>query len=139
MSSEPSGLVITMTDIIKAGYCGQGARRWFHAKELDFRGFLKNGIPAEDLIATGDAMAFATVEKRIERDWLAGGAAELIVTSKDLKDSRMCAAGARGFAAKNKLDYQSFVDRGISAKALIETGDRNALRLIREKLERERG
>lgn len=49
-------------DVRRAGYCMSGARRWFRSHGLDFRTFLKNGIPAADLLATGDAQAIRTVE-----------------------------------------------------------------------------
>lgn len=60
-------LIIRATDIAAAGYCASGARRWFEAHGLDFRAFVKEGIPAEDLLATGDAMAERVVEVAREK------------------------------------------------------------------------
>jgi hypothetical protein len=61
-------LRIFVTDITRAGYCiGRGAKPWFAANGLDFRDFMKNGIPAADLLATGDAMAIRVVEQAEER------------------------------------------------------------------------
>lgn len=141
MSSDVdgSGLIVTMTDIALAGYCPSGARSWFGRKELDFRGFLKNGIAAEDLLATGDAMAINTVERKIEREWLDGDPSDLVLTIDDVRESRKCAAGVRGWALRNGLDYNRFLERGISARELLATHDRHALRMIRDKLERSRG
>jgi hypothetical protein len=59
--------IITITDIIKAGICASGARRWFDEHGLDFRAFLKDGISAETLLATGDGMARLVVERRRAR------------------------------------------------------------------------
>lgn len=53
---------IYCTDIIRAGYCGTGMRRWFERYGLDFRTFLKDGIDEEVLAATGDAMALRVIE-----------------------------------------------------------------------------
>lgn len=54
--------IVRITDIVRAGYCPSGARRWFTANGLDFRDFMKNGIPASVLTATGCAMADRVVE-----------------------------------------------------------------------------
>ena len=60
--------IITFNDLAKAGYCASGARRWFEANNLDFRAFIANGIPAADLLATGDAMAERVVALKLQRD-----------------------------------------------------------------------
>jgi DNA-binding LacI/PurR family transcriptional regulator len=60
-------LTVTITDLARAGYCARGARRWFEGNGLDFRAFLKDGIPASALLATGDAMAERAVAKARER------------------------------------------------------------------------
>lgn len=54
---------VTITDIRAAGFCVDGARRWFAAHGLDFRHFLKNGIAVEDFLATGDSRAAVVVER----------------------------------------------------------------------------
>ncbi len=46
----------------KVGYCALGTRRFFRRHGLDFSRFLKEGIPEEQLLATGDAMAKRVVE-----------------------------------------------------------------------------
>jgi hypothetical protein len=63
----PADLRITITDVRRAGYCASGARRWFEANGFDFRAFLKDGIPAPDLLATGDALAQRAVAAGLER------------------------------------------------------------------------
>lgn len=55
-------LIITMRDIRAAKMCSRGARTFFKRHGLDWTDFLKNGIPAWKLAATGDAMALQVVE-----------------------------------------------------------------------------
>jgi hypothetical protein len=57
----PPDLIITMSDI-RRFHCVRGIRRWFGEQGLDFRAFLRNGIPATELAATGDAFALRVVE-----------------------------------------------------------------------------
>lgn len=61
----PADLIITMSDITRAGHCARGSRRWFDDHGLDFRAFLKNGIPAAELAATGDGIALQVVSRTI--------------------------------------------------------------------------
>lgn len=63
---------ITITDIRNAGHCVAGARAWFRSYDLDFRGFLKNGIDSEVLLATGDGLAEQVIQRKIERENLDG-------------------------------------------------------------------
>lgn len=44
-------------------YCARGARAFFRRHGLDWQRFITTGIPAEELIATGDAMAAAVVDQ----------------------------------------------------------------------------
>lgn len=57
-----SDLLIKPDDIRRAGYCARGARRWFESHNIDFRKFIREGIPASDLVATGDAQALRVVK-----------------------------------------------------------------------------
>ncbi|BAO82906.1 hypothetical protein SMCB_0678 [Serpentinimonas maccroryi] len=59
MSNE---LIITVDHARAAGMCVHGARAWFARHNLDFRAFLIEGIDADTLLATGDAMAQRVVE-----------------------------------------------------------------------------
>lgn len=43
------------------GYCGSGARRWFAHYGFDWQDFVKNGLPAAVLAATGDALALRLI------------------------------------------------------------------------------
>ena len=58
--SEP--VMVTMQHIRKAKMCRRGTRAFFERHGLDYSAFLKSGIRAEEIIATGDAMALKVVE-----------------------------------------------------------------------------
>ncbi|MGO1072331.1 hypothetical protein [Lysobacter sp. CA199] len=45
----------------KPGFCVSKSREWFQRYDLTWREFAKDGIDAERLLATGDAMAAALV------------------------------------------------------------------------------
>lgn len=55
-------MIVTMRDIRAAKMCSRGARKFFERHGLDWSAFVKQGIPAEKLAATGDAMALQVVE-----------------------------------------------------------------------------
>jgi hypothetical protein len=56
-----------MRHMRQAGYCSRGVRAFFERHALDWSAFLKGGIPAAALEATGDAMA-ARVAKLARED-----------------------------------------------------------------------
>lgn len=47
---------VTIQDIRAARYCLAGVRPWFKRHDLSWQGFLAEGIDAEVLRATGDAL-----------------------------------------------------------------------------------
>ena len=55
-------------DIRAAKLCFGGARPWFRRHGLDWQDFLANGIEAERLEATGDALAFRVTSIAAERE-----------------------------------------------------------------------
>jgi hypothetical protein len=56
-------LIVTPLHIQAAHICLRpGAQSFFKRHGFDFRDFMRNGIDAEKLIATGDAMALAVVD-----------------------------------------------------------------------------
>ena len=55
-------LLITMRDVRAATMCSRGARAFFQRHNLDWQTFLREGLPAEVIEATGDAMALRVVE-----------------------------------------------------------------------------
>lgn len=61
-------MIVTINDVREAGHCVSGARAWFRAYDLDFREFLKNGMDAETLLATGDAIAQQVIDRKIQRE-----------------------------------------------------------------------
>ncbi|MEN1942649.1 hypothetical protein WCE55_02155 [Luteimonas sp. MJ293] len=44
------------------GFCNRGARPWFERHGLDWRAFVRDGIPAAQMEATGCGLAVALVE-----------------------------------------------------------------------------
>lgn len=46
----------------RRGYCARGARAWFARHGLDWTAFVRDGLPASVLEATGDALALTLVE-----------------------------------------------------------------------------
>lgn len=59
---EETPVTVRMEHMRKARMCSNGVRAFFKRHELDWSDFLKHGIPAEKLAATGDAMALQVVE-----------------------------------------------------------------------------
>lgn len=67
LDDVPADLVIVPDDLKRAGICiSPGGRRWFAAQSLDFRDFIRNGIPARTLFATGDAYALKVIQVRLD-------------------------------------------------------------------------
>ena len=55
-------MIVTMRDLRAAKYCGRGARKFFEERGMDWSKFIREGISAEELKKTGDAMALYVVE-----------------------------------------------------------------------------
>lgn len=55
-------------DIRAAKLCFGGARQWFRRHGLDWQDFVANGIGAERLEATGDALAVRVIAIARERE-----------------------------------------------------------------------
>lgn len=53
---------VTIADLRTVKYCANGSKAFFTRYGLDWRSFVKNGIPASELEATGDAMAIKICE-----------------------------------------------------------------------------
>jgi hypothetical protein len=66
--AEINGLTITAEDVQAAGKCLDGSREWARLNGFDFRDFIKNGVPAAQLLATGDAEARLIVRHALERN-----------------------------------------------------------------------
>jgi hypothetical protein len=59
--------MIYMTDIRLANHCSSGTRRWFDSHGLDFRDFLKNGIPTKKLRSLNDGFADRVIQLKALR------------------------------------------------------------------------
>ena len=55
-------VIVTIDDVRAVGLCVNGSRAWFERHGLDFRTFLREGLDAQTLLATGDAMAQRVVD-----------------------------------------------------------------------------
>ena len=60
-------------DEMNPPYCARGARRWFARMELDWAAFVRDGISAEALEATGDAMALKLAQHARDQEAQHGG------------------------------------------------------------------
>lgn len=58
--------LITMKDARAAGICSKGVRDFFQRSGLDYSEFLKNGLPVEEIEATGDLIALRVT--KVARD-----------------------------------------------------------------------
>ena len=65
--ADLDGVTIVMNDVRLAGYCGPGLSTWLPAHGFDLRDFVRNGLPARDMIATGDAHGIRVVVGRLKR------------------------------------------------------------------------
>ena len=54
-------LIVSVQDLRASRLCFQGARPWFRRHGLDWQAFLADGLRAEVLAATGDALAFRVI------------------------------------------------------------------------------
>lgn len=55
-------VIVTMKDIRACRMCRRGTQDFFSRHGMDWGTFLSEGLPEEDFIATGDAMAMKVVE-----------------------------------------------------------------------------
>jgi hypothetical protein len=60
-----AGITVTAKDAQAAGMCAIGSRRFASRTGLDFSAYLKTGIPAAELVATGDPDALAVVRHKV--------------------------------------------------------------------------
>lgn len=61
--------MVTMKHLRQAKMCRRGARLWFDVRGLDWMTFVRTGLPASTLEATGDALAHrVTALARAEAD-----------------------------------------------------------------------
>ena len=53
---------VTIQHFRRLGYCARGSRRFFSRHDLDWTSFVREGIDAGELRATGDAMVIRAAE-----------------------------------------------------------------------------
>lgn len=53
---------ITIQHVRRVHFCSRGARAFFERYGLDWNEFVKNGLPEEAILATGDQMGRDVVE-----------------------------------------------------------------------------
>ena len=56
-------MLIQIKHIRGAGHCLDGARRYCNENGIDWRELVKSGVPEEQLLRTGNAIAIEVVEK----------------------------------------------------------------------------
>ena len=61
MSAE-APVLVRMAHVRAARQCSRGARAFFARHGLDWQRFLREGLPVEQIEATGDAMALKVCE-----------------------------------------------------------------------------
>lgn len=59
-------LVVRKVDVVAAGFCAAGMRAWCRQHGIDAHQ-IRDGVPADVLLATGCELAKAVVEKARER------------------------------------------------------------------------
>lgn len=69
MTGEP--VIVRPDDLHAIGYCNRGSRAWCLRAGLDWARFVTSGIAAEELEATGDAMAIRLAQHTREARRLA--------------------------------------------------------------------
>jgi len=62
---------VTIQDLRASRLCFQGARPWFARHGLDWQAFLREGLEADVLTATGDALALRVIAIAEAREALA--------------------------------------------------------------------
>lgn len=58
--------IITITDVNRV-FCVSGARKWAKSQNIDFRSFVRNGLPVSELLGRGDdALIERVIAAKIE-------------------------------------------------------------------------
>lgn len=64
--------MVTMGDVRARGWCVSGAREFGKRYSLDWRTFLREGLPCEVMLATGDDLARQLVDDVRNRESCSG-------------------------------------------------------------------
>lgn len=57
-----TNIIVRMEHVRAARMCSRGARAFFERHNLDWNTFIREGLPVEQIEATGDAMALQVAE-----------------------------------------------------------------------------
>lgn len=60
----------------------------------------------------------------------------VIVIMQDIRTAKLCSSGARGWFARQGMDWNKFLSEGLPEEQFIATGDANALRVVKAARER---
>jgi hypothetical protein len=60
-------LILTLEDCRRHGFCCRGVKTWLERNGWDWKTFRAEGMPAETVIGTGDAMGRELI-RRVEKD-----------------------------------------------------------------------
>lgn len=58
---------VTVADVRAAGFCVSGMRRWFAMRKIDFKTFVREGMPLADAEAINDDYSNKVLAARAER------------------------------------------------------------------------
>ena len=61
-------MIVRLEDMHAIDFCNRGARQWFKEHGLSWADFVRDGLEAETLLATGDAMAADVVAAARRRE-----------------------------------------------------------------------
>lgn len=67
INQQAGQIMVTIKDVRAAGMCASGARSWFARYGLHWCRFVKCGLPARTILATGDALGEVAVDKARQR------------------------------------------------------------------------
>lgn len=59
-------VMVTIRHARALGYCARGVRAWCARYGIDYRRLLADGVPADELIATGDELGRRVVEQAMQ-------------------------------------------------------------------------
>lgn len=131
-------MVIRIKDIQNAGHCVRGARRWFEHYGFDFKDVLANGVPARAFLATGDGQAENVVRIKLQTfgEFDDPRLDTLIISVREIMETGHCAAGTRRRFIEQGFDFRDVLANGVTARALINTGDEQAIAAVRAHLKK---
>jgi len=63
---------VTARDCVRAGFCVSGMKEWMAERGVDYRAFVRDGLPGAEVEAFGDAMADLALAQARRREREAG-------------------------------------------------------------------